>query len=118
MPQRRSALSTEFTVIPVEVVIPQLASADVEADQVQFNFANGGLPPHLTPGDSPNLPQWSGWLDGQWVDLSTGGLVAVILTGPGEGAAVDLARGKWAIWLKVIDNPSVPVAPVDTLTIF
>jgi hypothetical protein len=115
VPQRQSALSREFFIVPVEVSVPALANADVTEDVVQFQFVNGGFPPRAWPTPAPNPPATTGWRDGQWVTTPTGLLLAAVLVGPG---ALELPRAKYAVWIQVVDNPSNPVEPVDTLTIF
>lgn len=117
VPQRQSALSREFFIIPVEVMVPALANPDVTADVVQFQFVNGGLPARVWPTEDPDPPATTGWQNGQWVTTPTGLLLAAVLVGPGTGA-LELPRAKYAAWIRVIDNPSSPVEPVDTLTIF
>lgn len=118
MPKRQSVLSLEYFLIPVDVVVPEVANPDVTADEVQFNFVVGGLPTanRSQPSDEPNLPQSTGWVAGTWVTTATGGVYAGINVGP-EGD-VTLPRGKFAAWIRVVDNPTVPVAPVDVLTVF
>ena len=116
VPQRQSALSREFFIIPVQVTVPALANPDVTEDVVQFQFVNGGLPARVWPTEDPNPPATTGWQDGEWVTTETGQLLAAILVGP--GTSLELPRAKYAVWIRVIDNPSSPVEPVDTLTIF
>ncbi len=118
MPKRQSALSLEFFLIPVEVVVPEVANPDLTADEVQFNFVVGGLPTtnRSQPSEDPNLPQSTGWISGTWVTTATGQVYAAINVGPGGDAA--LPRGKFAAWIRVVDNPTVPVAPVDSITVY
>ncbi len=117
VPKRQSALSREYFIIQVDVTVPQLVNPDVASDVVQFQFVNGGLPAREWPTDAPEPPRTTGWQAGEWVTTSTGLLLAAVLVGPGTGDLA-LPRGKYAAWIRVLDNPSNPVEPVDTLTIY
>lgn len=109
MPKAQSADSLDDFLIPVDLVIAEGANPDPAADVVEFQFVLGGLPPRAQPTDD-------GWVAGRWITRETGVLLAAVLVGPGGGVA--LARGRWAAWIRVVDSPTVPVVPVDVLTIF
>jgi hypothetical protein len=108
MPKTQSRYARDDFLIPVEVLIPAGVNPDITQDVVQFQFVNGGLPPRAQPKDE-------GWVDGYWIDQSPGPLLAGILVGP--GGTIELDTGRWAAWIKIIDDPSTPVAPVDQLII-
>jgi hypothetical protein len=108
MPKRQSVLSVDDVIIPAGVAIPQGANPNISLDVVQFAFVPGGQPPRRDPLDSE-------WFDGFWMSQETS-YFACITVGP--GTAVVLSEGDWAVWIKVLDNPTTPVACVDTLTIY
>ena len=89
----------------VQVVVTFLTSAgttDPRGDVVQFAFT--------TPGTSPAV-----WLTGAW-DATGPPYLAQILVGP--SAPVTLTAGAWDMWLKVTDNPEIPVMSVGILSIY
>jgi hypothetical protein len=108
MAKTQSRFSLDDFLIPVQVAVPDGTNPDLTADDVSFQFVLGGLPPRAQPTDD-------GWLTGFWLPQQTGPLLAGILVGP-SGTA-ELAVGKWAVWVKVEDNPTIPVQAVDVLTI-
>lgn len=100
-------LSLFNLLLPVTVLIPEGVNPDITTDVVQFQFILGGLPPRARPVEDD-------WIDGTWTRLDNGIVLATLLVGP---TATVIAPGKWAIWLRIVDNPTKPVAPVDVLTI-
>lgn len=108
MPKTQDRNSLDDFLVPVQLVIPVGANPQTDLDVVQFQFVFGGLPKEREPTSD-------GWLTGFWLTQSPGPLLAGILVGP--GGTIELPVGRWAVWMKVIDNPTVPVKPVDTLTI-
>lgn len=100
--QYMSALSTDYDQWAIK------SSANPTADVVQFAYMASGA------GD----PGPTDWFAGSWVltPLSTGEWVARALIGPGAGGKV-LARGSYTVWVKITDNPTIPVVSVGTLTI-
>lgn len=61
----------------------------------------------FTPGVSPTTPT-SGFTFylGSW-DVAQGAYYALCLVGP--GGTTQLASGIWTVWVKVTDNPEVPI---------
>lgn len=108
MPKTQDRSSLDDVLVQVQRNIAAGANPQTSLDVVQFQFVIGGLPKRAEPKDDA-------WIDGFWIDEPPQPLLAGILVGP--GGAIELAEGKWAVWLKIIDNPTVPVAAVDTLTI-
>jgi hypothetical protein len=109
MPKRMSVTSTDDIIIPVKVAIPEGGNANITTDVVQFAFVPGGLATRRSPSDTE-------WNVGFWLVQDSGAVNACITVGPGAG--LTLTRGEWAIWIKIEDNPTTPVVPVDQLTIF
>lgn len=101
-----SVLSTEYVQIPVSALVDG-AATNPTADTVQFAFKQIGVDP--AGGD---------WLTGSWASTSSvnGFYYAQVLVGP-AGAGNVLPVGTYAIWLKVIDNPEVPVRSPGILQI-
>lgn len=96
-----SVLSTEYIRVPVTASVNN-APYNPSGDVVQFAFTTGANP---TSGD---------WHPGLW-DSVIGPYVAQCLIGPAGGVA--LAVGTWVIWVKITDNPEVPVRSVGQLVI-
>lgn len=94
-----SMLDTRYLNVPVTV------SKNPTNDVVQFAFKIG-----------PSRPSNSDWQTGAW-QTPESPYVAQLLIGPENGGYV-LAPGIYAIWLKIIDNPEIPVLTVGSLTIF
>ena len=80
------------------------APIDPSTDPVAFAF----IPPNTTPGISD-------WHTGSWESFS-GLHFARFLFGPVGGLV--LAPATYKVWIKITDNPEVPVEPIDDLTIF
>jgi hypothetical protein len=97
-----SSLSTEYLQVPVSIIASG-TTVNPTSDVVQFAFMKAGK-----PGSSD-------WHIGSW-DTAPGGYLAQCLVGPGAGGTV-LALGTYQIWLKIVDNPEVPVRPVGLLAI-
>jgi hypothetical protein len=93
-----SALSTEYIQIPVAAVVNGEAY-DPTGDTVQFAFKPIGADPGNTD-----------WTGGSWASLTpvNGFYYAQCLVGPQNGGTV-LPVATYAIWIKVTDNPEVPV---------
>jgi len=106
MPKTMSRLSTDDVLVPVQLVIPDGANPVTPNDVVEFAFVIGGLPPRAEPNGS--------WTTGFWLQTA-GQLLAGVRVGP--SGAIDLGPGIWAVWVKILDNPTTPVEAVDTLTI-
>jgi hypothetical protein len=95
MPQPASfdALSTEYVWVPV------IAPVNTTADPVSIAFKTSGKP---SSGD---------WHTAAWDDKA-----ARILVGPGNGGVV-LTAGTYSVWVKVTDDPAVPVINAGQLVI-
>lgn len=109
MPLSESRFSLFDILIPVTLVIPDGANPETTDDEVLFQLVLGGLPPRAEPTED-------GWVQGSWIQPSPGPLLAAISCGP--GGQLTPAVGRWAIWLRVVDNPTMPTKPVDQLVIF
>jgi hypothetical protein len=108
MPKRQSQFSVDDVLVPVDISIPEGANPETILDVVQFQFVPGGLPPRSAPVSG-------GWVNGFWL-YAQRQLLACCRIGPGTPSA--LPPGSWAVWIKVIDNPTSPVAAVDQLVIY
>jgi hypothetical protein len=91
---RISSQSTEYILVAVT------ASVVVTGDPVALAFTAPGADP--VSGD---------WLTGSWVNGK-----ARILVGP--GGAKTLTAGSWDLWVRVTDNPEIPVRRVDQITVY
>ena len=100
----QSALSTQMLQVPVTVRSP--ASYDPAGDTVAFAFA-----PLATPQPPPDA-----WYPGSWVTFPGPAYWAQVLVGPANGG-VALTVGAYLGWLKITDNPEVPVLQPFLLTI-
>lgn len=93
-----SALSLE------KISVPITATANPTSDTVQMAVA-------------PNYSNPTTWVTASWVTVA-GVYYATVLIGPGSAIGT-LATGLYQVWVKVTDNPEIPVLrATDTLTIF
>ena len=100
-----SVLSTQYVQLPVTATLDG-APYNPAGDPVSFAF---------TPvGRKPAAGDWNG---GTWVTLPSGAYMAQILVGPAN-FGIALPVGSYQIWLRVTDNPEVPVQPADELRIY
>lgn len=102
------SLSTEYFEVPVEFKVNGAVINPTTTDPVQMAF----MPRNVDPGSSD-------WVNGSWeVDTSQPTPVywARALVGPGAGGK-NLAKGVYAVWLKVTDNPEIPVKIVALLEV-
>lgn len=93
-----SALSLE------KIFVPITATANPTGDTVQIAVA-------------PNYSNPTTWVAATWSTVA-GVYYATVLIGPGSAIGT-LAAGLYQVWVKVTDNPEIPVLKSpDTLTIF
>lgn len=86
--------SLEYVRLPVSA-----DGLDLSADPVELAFT-----------DMRSNPQSGDWQAAVWDEGA-----ARILVGP--GGDITLASGIWRIWVRVMDNPEVPVLRAGTLTV-
>jgi hypothetical protein len=98
-----SSLSTVYVQVPVRC-FKQGQEYNPTGDPVSMAFTTGWANP-------------TEWTTGSW-DTGEYGVtyLAQCLVGPGTGGLV-LAVGTYSIWIKVTDNPEVPVMQPGSLTI-
>lgn len=106
MPKQQARTSTEYVMVPVDVVP---AHAAVESDTVEMAFVRG------KDIDNPTPPVSGDWKAAVWL-APAGRRVAACLVGP-VGGTVTLVRGDYIVWVRIHDNPEVPEMPADVLTI-
>lgn len=99
-----SVLSTQYVMVPVDTTANG-APYNPTADVVQMAFM---LTP---PGSNPGV---SDWKTASWVTTSSGNYTVRCLVGP---AGTALAVGNYNVWIKITDNPEVPVQNVGILSI-
>lgn len=93
----QSSLSTEYvqTLVRVTAAVPY----DPSRDTLAWAFTNASAFPAQQP---------SAWYPGTW-DVWPGPLYyAQVLVGPANGGVV-LSQGRWQAYLRVTDDPEVPV---------
>lgn len=89
-----SALSTQY--IPAQVSATKAGvSYNPTSDAVFMAFKQGNVQP--SAGD---------WVAGVW-DTAGTAYYALCLVGPSGG--ITLTAGVWNVWVKVTDNPEIPV---------
>jgi hypothetical protein len=99
----KSVLSTVFIPARVEAHIFDTGAVyDPTGDVVEAAFKLPGVNP--APGD---------WKTASWFVPMPDRFFALCLVGPGLGAALDLAVGSYKMWLRITDNPEVPVIQVE-----
>ncbi len=96
------AISLEYVRVLVSASIDG-ATVDPTNDAVRFAFKTGGQQP--SSGD---------FLAGSW-EVIGGVPYARILVGP--GGTIQLAAGRYDVYLKITDNPEVPVRLAGPLTV-
>jgi hypothetical protein len=103
-----SHLSTEYVLIPVSATVAGQPH-NPTSDTVQFAFL----------ASQTASPQSTDWVAASWSTASNAvyPYAAQCLVGPGAGAAVSLAIGTYVIWLKITDDPEVPVRQVGVLNV-
>lgn len=102
-----SALSTEYVEVPVRATSGGLPY-NPTADAVQMAFIAGWTEPQNSDWQ-PASWAWTTPVTGTWY-------AAQCLVGPQNGG-FDLAIGTYNVWVKITDNPAVPVRNTGTLTI-
>jgi hypothetical protein len=98
--------STEYVTVNVSVQLPGVGSESPTADNVFIAVLS----------DPAAYPQDSDWFTAQWL-TQTYPYFAGILEGPGAGGAVALDVGTYKVWMKIVDDPEIPVFRVGTLNI-
>lgn len=101
---RISALSLERIKVPVTATVNG-ASYNPTVDTVQMAFK--------PPKDEPAAGDW---LTASWETIG-GKYHARALVGPG-GGVITLTKGRWNVWLKVTDNPEVPVIDAGQIEVY
>lgn len=103
----QSALSREYVAVAITA---KTAGTPVNptGDVVEFAFTTVTAKP--APGD------WkTGSWDGTQPHQPDGAYIAHCLVGP--GGTVELAAGQYVMWVRITDNPEVPVIPFGRLHI-
>jgi hypothetical protein len=94
----QSVLSTQYVQTLVQVTSVS-GDYDPTSDTVSFAFTNASAYPAAMPSE---------WSPGSWVTFPGDQWWAQILVGPANDG-VSLPNGTWQAWLKITDNPEVPV---------
>ena len=90
-----SSLSTVYVQVPIYAVLAGQAY-NPTGDVVAMAFTLNGASP-------------ASWNTASWTSgPGAGSYLAQILVGPGAGG-LNLGAGSWTTWVKVTDNPEVPV---------
>lgn len=100
----QSVLSTKYLQAQIEAYV-RGQPYNPTADAVAFAFTQLTIPPANPAGNA--------WLPGTWeTDGSADNPAPVywagILVGPANNGAT-LAAGSWSVWVKITDDPEVPV---------
>jgi hypothetical protein len=97
-----ASASTEFVNVPVQATVagePYNPTSDV----VAMAFVAGSAQPAT-------------FYTGSWVTTVQGSYVARCLVGPANSGVV-LAPGTYVVWVKITDDPEVPIKPAGTLQV-
>lgn len=100
-----SSLSTEMVQVPIEARLGGSTNSDPTKDLVQLAFIAG-----------TGKPGTSDWNAGSWATDPGPEYLAQCLVGPGPGGVV-LQIGTYQIWVKITDNPEIPVLQAGQLVI-
>jgi len=98
-----SVLSTMYVQVPIMATVNGLPYNPTN-DPVVLAFLSAGVNP--VSGD---------WHTGSWA-TAAGVYLAQLLIGPGSGG-LPLATGEYRIFVKITDNPEIPVLQPDTLLV-
>lgn len=104
MPVTISSLSTEYVQILVEATANGVP-VNPSSDQVTFAFIAG-----------TTNPQAGDWKTGSWDTDTQGDYLAQCLIGP-DGGTITLTPGAYYVWIKITDNPEVPIRNAGYLII-
>jgi hypothetical protein len=96
-----SALSKQYIRVIVKAKDENGVDIVIGSDVVEFAFMLNG-----------NDPASLDWKTGAWGAAN----VARIMIGPGTAAAL-VAGNQYQVWVRVTDNPEVPVLKVDALNV-
>lgn len=94
----QSVLSTQYQQTLVAVTSVS-GDYDPTSDTVSWAFTNANAFPAVSPSE---------WNAGSWVTYPGDQYWAQVLIGPANGGVV-LATGLWQAFLKITDDPEVPV---------
>ncbi len=103
-----SHLSTEYVIIPLNATVNGQIH-DPTGDLLQFAFLSNQS---ASPGNTD-------WVVGIWGTNSNSSLypfLAECLVGP-AGGVINLGTGVYVIWIKITDNPEIPVLQAGMLTV-
>lgn len=103
----RSVLDTEYLAFPVALTVGG-TPINPTTDAVAFAFM---------PSPANADPATGDWHTASWTTTGNGGYLAQVLVGPASGGVVPAPAGAglWNVWIKVTDNPQVPVWLAGTL---
>lgn len=102
-----SHLATEYVLVPV-VVTKAGVPYNPTSDTLQFAFMPSPV----------QVPKTSDWVSGSWETVTTNIIYpynAKCLVGP--AGTITLGTGSYVMYLKITDNPEVPVLTGGTLVI-
>jgi hypothetical protein len=103
-PVIQSILSTDYVQVAASAFVDG-DPIDPTSDLVEMAFTAVSVDPDS--GD---------WHTGSWTDAPGGTFLAQCLVGPGSGG-VALGRGIYDWWVRITDNPTIPVVNVGQLQI-
>jgi len=98
-----SVLSTEYDRWAIS------AASDPRADVVELAY--------LTPGTEPTESDWhtASWEASTLVVDGVTCYVVALLLGYG---GLELEVGEWSVWVRVTDDPTIPVKPLGTIVVY
>lgn len=102
----KSVLSTVYVKSRVTATVNGSTSYNPTGDPVEIAFKS--------PGVDPVAPDWA---MGSWETVGTSGYYARLLVGPGPGG-LNLAVGTYDMWIRVTDNPEIPVMQAGPLRVY
>lgn len=106
MTATKSTLSTVYIKSQVTATVNGVSPYDPTGDVVEAAF--------VAPGVTPGALDWK---LGSWETLNST-YRARCLVGPGVGAVINLAAGTYVMWLRITDNPEIPVLEAGNVRVF
>lgn len=106
MSATKSVLSTVYIKSQITATVNGVYPYNPTVDVVQAAF--------VAPGTNPGALDWK---SASW-ETKGSTYFARCLVGPGVGAALDLVAGTYRMWIKITDNPEIPVLEAGNLRVY
>lgn len=103
----KSTLSTVYIKSRITATVNGVTNYDPTGDTVVIAFVAPGV-----------TPAGADFKAASWETVGSSNYYARALVGPGPGAVIDLAAGSYRMWIKITDNPEIPVLEAGTVRVY